>query len=229
MMNSSMSTMQAAQMIWDYLRLGETADSADCLLVLGSRDDRVASYAAKLAKRFSYRAIIITGGPAPHNESLRTWREASEAEHFAAIMQAAGVTQPLILEKSALNTGDNFRQAYTLLARFEMKLRSLVVVTKPYMERRARATFEAQWPGESKPSITMASPSMSFDEYCNDTQPYETVVNIMVGDLQRILLYPARGLQAEQHVPATVLAALDILVDAGYTEHLLSGTVHRKF
>lgn len=43
----------------------------------------------------------------------------------------------------------------------------------------------------------------------------------MVGDLQRIIMYPSRGLQLEQHVPDMVLKAYESLIDAGFTKHLV--------
>ena len=43
----------------------------------------------------------------------------------------------------------------------------------------------------------------------------------MVGDLQRILEYPRRGLQAYQHVPDEVLEAYELLKTAGFTKQLI--------
>jgi hypothetical protein len=47
------------------------------------------------------------------------------------------------------------------------------------------------------------------------------VVSIMVGDLQRIRDYPARGFQIEQEIPAEVMAAYDELVAKGFTQYLV--------
>jgi hypothetical protein len=47
------------------------------------------------------------------------------------------------------------------------------------------------------------------------------VISIMVGDLQRIRLYPARGFQIEQQIPERVWEAYEELVKAGYDRHLL--------
>jgi hypothetical protein len=44
----------------------------------------------------------------------------------------------------------------------------------------------------------------------------------MVGDLQRIRVYPARGYQIEQDIPTDVWAAYEELVRAGYDRHLIS-------
>jgi hypothetical protein len=46
------------------------------------------------------------------------------------------------------------------------------------------------------------------------------VIAIMVGDLQRIRDYPARGFQIAQDIPANVLDAFETLVGLGYDTHL---------
>jgi len=47
------------------------------------------------------------------------------------------------------------------------------------------------------------------------------VVSIMVGDLQRIKIYPARGFQIEQEIPEPVWQAFELLVRAGYDKYLV--------
>lgn len=43
----------------------------------------------------------------------------------------------------------------------------------------------------------------------------------MVGDLQRIKIYPSLGYQIYQEIPDQVWAAYEELVARGYTEHLI--------
>ena len=72
----------------------------------------------------------------------------------------------------------------------------------------------------------MTSPQVSMDEYLNrysnTALSADDVVSIMVGDLQRIREYPARGFQIHQDIPADVWEAYEALVQAGYDRHLLS-------
>ena len=51
----------------------------------------------------------------------------------------------------------------------------------------------------------------------------DTILNIMVGDLQRIRLYamPPRDFQIPQEIPDEVWAAFETLVAAGYTWNLV--------
>jgi hypothetical protein len=50
----------------------------------------------------------------------------------------------------------------------------------------------------------------------------DEVISIMVGDLQRIKIYPDRGFQIYQEIPDAVWAAYEELVKAGYTKHLIT-------
>jgi uncharacterized SAM-binding protein YcdF (DUF218 family) len=87
------------------------------------------------------------------------------------------------------------------------------------MERRSYATFKKHWP-EKKLIVT--SPQISFEDYPTDEIPMERVINIMVGDLQRIRIYPAKGFQIPQDIPGEVWAAYERLIGWGFTKHLAS-------
>jgi hypothetical protein len=60
------------------------------------------------------------------------------------------------------------------------------------MERRSYATFRKVWPGRAD----VTSPQVSFDDYLarytNTALSADDVIGIMVGDLQRIRVYPER-------------------------------------
>jgi hypothetical protein len=43
----------------------------------------------------------------------------------------------------------------------------------------------------------------------------------MVGDLQRVKIYPEKGFQIAQEIPEDVWRAFEELVAAGYTRHLI--------
>ena len=90
------------------------------------------------------------------------------------------------------------------------------------MERRAYATFKKLWPDVD---LIVTSPQVSFEEYLrqysNETLSPDDVVSIMVGDLQRIRLYPEKGFQIPQDIPDDVWDAYTELVAAGYDKHLI--------
>ena len=50
------------------------------------------------------------------------------------------------MENKATNTGENIANSRALLAANGITPASLIVVQKPFMERRSYATFMKQWP-----------------------------------------------------------------------------------
>ena len=94
----------------------------------------------------------------------------------------------------------------------------LIIVQKPYMQRRAYAAFKKLLP---EPEIMVTAPQISFDDYPNELISKDLLINIIVGDTQRIKVYPEKGFQIEQEMPEDVWSAYEELVKRGYTQHLL--------
>ncbi|HEV2832136.1 MAG TPA: YdcF family protein, partial [Hanamia sp.] len=80
------------------------------------------------------------------------------------------------------------------------------------------ATFKKHWPDKK---LVVTSPQISFEEYPTDEIPMERVINIMVGDLQRIKRYPEMGFQIYQEIPGDVWAAYESLIALGFDKHLM--------
>ena len=124
----------------------------------------------------------------------------------------------ILLEDRSTNTGENVDFSRQLLAGRGLVPRRAIAVQKPYMERRTLATFVQRWP-EVEARVT--SPRIDFDDYPTADIRKDDVIHIMVGDLQRILIYGEKGYQVPQEVPEDVLEAYRSLVERGYTRHLL--------
>lgn len=105
-----------------------------------------------------------------------------------------------------------------LLKEKDLDPQTFIVVQKPYMERRSLATFEKNWPGKS---FVVTSPQITFEEYPTDEIPLDKVINIMVGDLQRIKIYPEKGFQTYQEIPEDVWLAYERLVELGFDKQLI--------
>ncbi len=212
---------KAAKTIWDYMLLGHHIKKCDVILVLCSVDERVAEYAAQLFLDGRGDYLVFSGGVAHQGDLLATNWEGSEADHFAEIAISKGVPKDkIIIEDKAQNTGENISFSYDLLKNQSVKMNSILLVQKPYMERRTFATFKAQWPDKTT-EIVVTSPPIKYDDYFDTVNPKEMVLNIMVGDLQRIKEYPKLGFQIPQDIPEDVWQAYEQLVAAGFTEHLM--------
>jgi uncharacterized SAM-binding protein YcdF (DUF218 family) len=136
-------------------------------------------------------------------------------------MVANGVPpDKIILENESVNSGENVRFSYELLKRMGEIPRKIILAQKPTMERRAYATFRNYWP-EEEYELMVTSPPFSYEEYVGSIVDRETMIHIMVGDLQRIKLYPAMGFQIPQEIPDAVWGAYEKLVAAGFDKHLV--------
>jgi uncharacterized SAM-binding protein YcdF (DUF218 family) len=209
-----------AETIWDYHLMKQELAKADAILVLCSHDERVAERGAQLFLEGWAPLIIFSGG---HGEiTSRLWHE-PEAERFARIAVDLNVPREnMLIESQSTNTGENIAFTKKLLAEKGLDPRRFIVVQKPYMERRSYATFRKLWPEKE---VIVTSPQVSFcsylAEYANRALSVADVVSIMVGDLQRIKIYPARGFQIEQEIPDDVWHAFERLVHAGYDKYLI--------
>lgn len=213
-------TYALAETIWDYHLMKHQVAKADAILVLCSHDERVAERGVELFHAGWAPLLIFSGGRGAITKAL--W-DGPEAERFARIAIALNVPRERILtEANSTNTGENIEFTKRLLAQRGLELQKFIVVQKPYMERRAFATFRKLWPDKE---VIVTSPQVSFREYLaeytNRSLSASDVVAIMVGDLQRIKLYPARGYQIAQEIPDEVWEAFEELVRAGYDKYLI--------
>jgi uncharacterized SAM-binding protein YcdF (DUF218 family) len=213
-------TYALAETIWDYHLMNHQLASADAILVLCSHDERVAECAAQLFHEGWAPLVIFSGGQGAITRAL--WDE-PEAERFARIAVNLNVPrESILIEGQSTNTGENIAFTKRLLAERGLDLQKFIVVQKPYMERRAFATFRKLWPEKD---VIVTSPQVFFREYvadyANRALSVADVVGIMVGDLQRMKVYPALGYQIAQEIPDEVWHAFEELVHAGYDKYLI--------
>jgi uncharacterized SAM-binding protein YcdF (DUF218 family) len=214
-------TYALAETLWRYHLMNHQIAAADAILVLCSHDERVAERAAQLFHEGWAPLVIFSGGQGSITKTL--WNE-PEAARFARIAVDLGVPrESILIECESTNTGENIVFTKRLLEERGLNLQKFILVQKPYMERRAFATFRKFWPEKD---LVVTSPQVSFREYlehyANRTLRAADVIGIMVGDLQRIKLYPDRGYQIAQEIPDDVWRAFEELVRAGYDKYLIA-------
>ncbi|PHN00943.1 hypothetical protein CRP01_39650 [Flavilitoribacter nigricans DSM 23189 = NBRC 102662] len=203
--------LKNAQILWDYHNLDFALEEADFILAMGSHDERVAIHAAQLVLD-GYAPLLITSGGFG-KVTKKIWNT-SEGKHFANIAEKMGVPREKILvEEEATNTGDNVTKSKAILASHGINVEKGILVTKPYMCRRAYATAAKQWP---EIEWLVSAPELSFGDYPNSEVPLDRMINLMVGDLQRIKIYAEKGFQIPQEIPTTVWRSYEALKKAGY-------------
>lgn len=204
-----------AQILWDYHTLDHELNPADAIFVMGSNDVRAAERGVELWKQGLAPLIIFSGN---RGRLTQSWDEA-EAVVFARRAEELGVpSDKIIIEPESTNSGENVTFTQNKLQEKNISIQSVIAVQKPFMERRAYATIKALWP---EINVFVTSPQISFQDYPNEIVPKEQIINHLVGETQRMKVYPKRGWQIPQAVPDEVWQAYLKLVDYGYTSELL--------
>ncbi|MET7638770.1 YdcF family protein [Streptomyces sp. NPDC005438] len=185
---------------------------------LGSHDLGVAETTADLYLRGMAPLIVFTGST---SRTTRDLMPRGEAVHYRERALELGVPASAVLvEPHARNTGENILFSRALLEGKGVRASSTLLVSKPYEERRAYATARRLWPDTE---VVSASTPMAFTEYVRSIGDPHLVLDMLVGTLQRLLIYPERGFTITQPVPNDVTRAYERLRTAGYTSRLATG------
>ena len=206
-----------AKRLWNYHRLRQAVKPADALFVPCSTDLSTGERAIELYKQGYGQYLIFSGGRGRLSQHLYN---KPEAELYADMARRAGIPETkIIIENQAANTGENILFTHALLTKKGLKPRSILVVQKPYMERRLLATLLRQWP-DAHTEFTITSPEVTYEAYTAHIAK-DHVINMLVGDTQRIAEYPKQGFMVKQDIPDAVRKAYEKLVAAGYTKQLI--------
>ncbi|OXM58273.1 hypothetical protein CFP71_04325 [Amycolatopsis thailandensis] len=200
------------QTLWDYHDLRHELRPAG--IGLGSHDLGVAMYAAELFHAGMFPLIVFSGANAP--TTVERFPR-GEAVHYREHALELGVPDDAILvEPGARNTGENIAFARRLLESREVG--SVVLISRPYQQRRAYATCKKLWP---EVDVICASRPLPLDDYIESIGDVDRVINMLVGDTQRITAYAERGFAIHQEISNYVMAAYKRLIRAGYVKRLL--------
>ena len=212
-----------AKKLYDYHHLYHTLKKSDLILVATSNDVRVAGYAADLYRAGWAPRILFSGNkPLRVNDLKMTHWGMPEAEKFKEIAIAAGVpAEDIIVETKSTNSGEDIRFSFELLKQLDLVPRSVILLQKPFMERRLWAIFKKQWPDPTTEAM-VTSPTIAYEDYPTADISKEDFINIMVADFQKILEYPKLGYQIPQDVPDDVRDAYEELIKMGYTKGLIA-------
>jgi uncharacterized SAM-binding protein YcdF (DUF218 family) len=211
-----LSLFQQLQLVWDYHLLNQPISKSDAIFVLCSYDLRVAEHAAQLYLDGYAPLLIFSGAQGRATEGLFTL---SEAETFAHVAKDMGVPSSAILvETKATNTGENIFFTQALLKEKNISINSLLLVQKPYMERRLLATFLKNW---TDIEFCISSPNITFVNYPTEEVTFDHVASIILGELHRLKVYPTLGYQEAQDIPDDVWQAFENLIKIGFDEYLL--------
>ncbi|CAL9517613.1 hypothetical protein SUDANB108_03795 [Streptomyces sp. enrichment culture] len=205
-----------AQVIWDYHQMGQEPRPCSAAIGLGSHDLGVATTAADLFRAGLFPVVVFSGGNSP---TTRARFPRGEAVHYREHALSLGVPDEAVLvEPRAANTGQNITFSREVLANAGVEVESLLLISKPYMERRSYATCRKLWP---EVDVVCASEPLELDDYIKSIGDEKLVIDMLVGDLQRLIEYPRLGFAVEQDVPGEVYDAYERLLRAGFDSRLI--------
>ncbi|MGW0764785.1 YdcF family protein [Streptomyces sp. NPDC002676] len=213
----SVQDWEDTQLLWDYQQMRHEPRPCSVGIGLGSHDLGVADTTVDLYRRGMMPLIVFTGAT---SRTTKDRMPRGEAEHYQDRALELGVPADAILvEPHARNTGQNITLSRALLEERGIAVTSVLLVSKPYEERRAYATARKLWP---EVEFVSASTPMTLSEYVDSIQDAHLVIDMLVGSLQRLLLYPAEGFMISQHVPDDVIRAYERLASRGFTSRLVA-------
>ncbi|MDI3423727.1 YdcF family protein [Streptomyces luteolus] len=203
--------------LWDYHQMGHTLKPCSVAIGLGSHDLGVADTAVDLYERGLAPLLVFTGATSP---TTRERMPRGEAVHYRERALERGVPSSAVLvEPNARNTGQNIEFSKKVLEEAGVHPESVLLISKPYEERRAYATARKLWP---EVEIVSASTPMTLDEYVDSIRDARLVIDMLVGALQRLLIYPEQGFMISLPVPDDVREAYDRLRNEGFTSRLMA-------
>ena len=211
-----MSVMDDAQILWYYHQMHHEPRNTDIAIGLGSHDIGVAEHTAGLYHQGRFPLIVFTGANAPTTVEVFP---RGEAVHFAERAEQLGVPdRAIVLEEHARNTGENFTLTRALLDREGIHPESATIISRPYQQRRAYATCQKLWP---ELDVVCTSRPQTLNDYITSIGDQDKVLNMLVGDTQRIWVYADQGFAAPQLMTLDVREAYERLVAADYTRRLV--------
>lgn len=211
----------SVKVLWDYMRLDMPLSKADCIVGFGCYNEDIALRCAELYHTGYAPKVLFTGGLGRNTKEM--WTE-SEAERFARIAVSAGVPErDILIENRSANSAENILFTRDLLQKEGIAAEHLLGVHKPFMERRVMAAMGVYWP-EVKFSVT--SPQVSLEEYISlsveQGMEEKRVIEVLVGDFQRMDVYARKGYQLPQDIPSDAQKAYQKLISLGYTRELVA-------
>ena len=204
------------EVLWKYHHMGHTLRPCDAGVGLGSHDLGVAIIATDLFHRRMFPHLVFSGANAPSTIDRFPRGEAVAYREYA--IEHGVPAGAILIDTAAVNTGQNIKFSRALLAAHGITVSSILLMSRPYQQRRAFATSKKLWP---EVEVICHSRPLPLDDYLTSIGDVKKVVDMLVGDTQRIELYAERGFAIAQHVPEDVRAAFHRLVAAGYVSRLV--------
>ena len=211
--------ISSLKVIWGFTKLNQVIEPCDVIFACVCFNLDIPVKCAELFKQGYGKKILFAGGL---GKITKEKFQKSEAEIYRDIAMRHGVSsEHILLEINSTNTGDNFRFSKTILEKY--KIKSILIVHFATSERRTLATAQAILP-EYRLFIT--SPDLSFSDFLSKLQQsseyFYREVSLLVGDIQRMIIYPQLGWIKEVDIPDDIIQTYYFLKNKGFDQFIYS-------
>lgn len=210
----------ALKVIWDYTGLDMEPEKCDLILGCGCANLEIPVTCSKLWKAGYANQILFTGGL---GKITKDTFSKPEAEIFCEIAIKQGVPRNhIFLETKSTNTGDNFRFSLKVIEKEKLTASRILIVHSRLSQRR---TFSAAKKVLVGKELIITSPELTFEEWIQRLETMEEVrakeiISVLVGDIQRMVIFPQFGWQVKQEMPEEVIQVYQYLKQLGYTKYI---------
>lgn len=203
-----------AEDLYEYGKLHQHLVSSDAIVALGNMDLRIPRRAAELWHEDIAPVVVATGGIG--RLTPKSWAK-PEAVMFAEELLRANVPpSDVLIEDKSTNVPENISLAAKSLRGRKENSRRLVLVALPFAERRILALCHKQF---SDIDVQVTSPDISYSQFANEVIDREETINLIVGEMERLEKFPAKGFSVAEAIPKKILIAAGKLIDAGYDKY----------
>lgn len=187
--------------LWNFLAPSQQPGelTADILFVIGNIDLAIPRHAAKLFMEGYAPAVLISGGQSPRDNDSTLQ---SEAHTFADVMIHAGVPEDAItLQGTGTNPEEKITRGMTMLHDHDTVPRSLILVAKSFLMRRALTIFAQHYPDITVVPSPPAGPASQYID-----RPRHEFTQRLLDELEQLRQATA-GSQQALIIPEDVLTA----------------------
>ncbi len=206
--------------IWNYMKLNMKTEKSDLIIGCGCMNLEIPVKCAELLKENYAQNILFSGGLGKLTTSNF---DRTEAEIYKDIAIKEGIKpNKIFIENKSTNTGDNFRFSLKIIEKYKIKSDRIIIVHNNLSQRRTLSVARAIIKDKK---LIITSPDKTFSQFIeklsNVTEERkQNIIPVIVGDIQRLIIYPQLGWQTENNVPETIIEDYYKLKNMGYDKYI---------
>ncbi len=211
--------IKSLKVIWNYMNLNQKITKCDIIIGCGCTNLEIPTKCAQLYHEGYAPKILFVGG---YGKITKNAFKKPEALLFKEIALKEGVNKKdIYVETKSTNTGDNFKNALKIIKKYNLKANKVLIVHNKFNERRTISCAKTILKDKE---LYITSPDSTFKEFIKklESKNISDVISNIVGDIERIMVYPEFGWQVKNKVPKSVLNAYNYLISLGFTKFLIT-------